>query len=284
MGPGHLHIPEERDLKPLAWLIIFLLAATIFCSYLTESKIKVVKQDFYFVPPIKYLTLASATHKTSWAYLFFIRGILDLNEHFPPGINRMDYLLANFKAAGTLEPRLNRAYFFGGIVAPLTRPEIDKAIVFLEEAAENRPDEWEFPFWLGLNYLELGDYSRAAGYYQKAAQLPGSPNYLKTNLAFFYYKAGEFNQGIAYLQALMFSLEDKRLIELLKRKIEWLQGLALLEEKIGQFYRFYGSWPEDLKELKDKNLIKEIPQDPFGKGFYLEKSKDSPKPKVKSLN
>ena len=90
MGSGRLHIPEERNLKPLVFLIIFLLAAVMFCSYLTESRIKVAKQNFYFVPPLKYLTLVSATHKTFSAYLFFIRGILDLRENFPASINRMD--------------------------------------------------------------------------------------------------------------------------------------------------------------------------------------------------
>jgi tetratricopeptide (TPR) repeat protein len=282
MGPGRLHIHEERNLKPLVFLIIFLLAAVMFCSYLTESRIKVARQNFYFVPPLKYLSLVSATHKTSFAYLFFIRGILDLRESFPASVNRMDYLLANFKVAGELEPELIRAYFFGGIVAPVTRQDTDKAIVFLEEAGQLRPAQWEFPFWVGLNYLELGDYRRAAEYYQKAAQLPGSPNYLKTNLAFLYYRAGRVNQGIVYLQALMLSLRDKRLIELIGRKIEWLQGLAFLEEKVEEYHKIYGKWPEDLKELKNRNLIKEIPQDSFGAGFYLENESDSPKPRVKS--
>ncbi|MCX5708732.1 MAG: hypothetical protein NTY14_07195 [Candidatus Omnitrophica bacterium] len=254
----------------------------MFCSHLTENRIKVAKQNFYFVPSIKYLSLTSATHKTFFAYLFFIRGILDLSEPFSSTTNRMDYLLANFKAAGTLEPELTRAYFFGGIVVPVTRGDTVKAIAFLEEAGSSRPNDWKFPFWIGLNYLELGDYLRAAEYYQKAARLPGSPNYLKTNLPFIYYQSGEFNQGIAYLQALMLSLDDQRLIEIIKRKIEWLSNLALLEDKVDQYYKIYAKYPQDLKELQEKKLIQEIPEDSFGRGFYLEKGLSHPKPKVKS--
>jgi tetratricopeptide (TPR) repeat protein len=282
MGPGYVYISKKRNLKPLAALILFLLVATMFCSYLTDSRIKTSKQNFYFVPPLKYLTLASATHKSLWAYLLFIRGILDLNEAYPVSINRMDYLLADFKAAGTLEPRLTKAYFFGGIVAPSTSVDISKAVAFLEEAARLEPGEWKYAFWAGLDYLELGNYPKAAEYYRKAAELPGSPGYLKTNLAFLYYKSGEFNQGIAYLQALMYTLKDKRLIELLSRKIDWLQNLAFLEGELEQYHQAYGKWPETLSELKDKGLIREIPQDVFGRGFYLEKSPDSAKPKVKS--
>jgi tetratricopeptide (TPR) repeat protein len=282
MGSGHLHIPKERNLKPLVFLIVFLLAAAMFCSYLTENRVRTSKHNFYFVPAIKYLSVISATHKTFWGYLFFIRGVLDLNEKFPPGINRMDYLLANFRAAGMLEPKLTRAYFFGGVVTPLTRAEILQAISFLENAWKSRAQDWNFPFWVGLNYLELGDYAKAAEYYQKAAQLPGSPNYLKTNLPFFYYRAGEFNQGIAYLQALMLSLDDKRLMEIIERKIEWLKNLALLEDRVDKYFKIYGQYPQELKDLKDKNLIREIPEDSFGRGFYLEKKSDSLKPKVKS--
>jgi tetratricopeptide (TPR) repeat protein len=254
----------------------------MFCSRLTENRIKVAKQNFYFVPSLKYLSLTSASHKTFFAYLFFIRGILDLTDKFPPTVNRIDYLLANFKAAGTLEPELTRAYFFGGIVAPATREDTVKAIAFLEEAGRSRPNDWKFPFWIGLNYLELGDYPGAAEYYQKAARLPGSPDYLKTNLPYIYYRSGEFNQGIAYLQALMLSLDDQRLIEIIKRKIEWLSNLALLEDKVDRYYKIYAKYPQDLEELKEKKLISEIPEDTFGQGFYLEKSLSQPKPKVKS--
>jgi tetratricopeptide (TPR) repeat protein len=282
MGSGHVHIPKERNLKPLVFLIVFLLVAAMFCSYLTENRIKAAKQNFYFVPPLKYLFLSSATHKTFFAYLFFIRGILDLQEPFPPTINKTDYLLANFKAAGTLEPKLTRAYFFGGIVTPKTRPDMFKAIVFLEDAEKSRPRDWSFPFWIGLNYLELGDYAKAAEYYQKAAQLPGSPNYLKTNLPFLYYRSGDFNQGIAYLQALMLSLDDKRIIGIIERKIEWLKNLALLEDSVDQYFKIYGNYPQDLKDLKDKKLLREMPEDSFGRGFYLEKKANNLKPKVKS--
>jgi tetratricopeptide (TPR) repeat protein len=254
----------------------------MFCSHLTENRIKVAKHDFYFVPSLKYLSLTSATHKTFFAYLFFIRGILDLTEPFPLAVNRIDYLLANFKAAGTLEPELTRAYFFGGIVAPVTRVDTVKAIAFLEEAGRSRPNDWKFPFWIGLNYLELGDYLQAAEYYQKAARLPGSPNYLKTNLPYIYYRSGEFNQGIAYLQALMLSLDDKRLIEIIERKIGWLNNLALLEDKVDQYYKIYAVYPANLEELKEKKLIQKIPEDTFGRGFYLEKSASQLKPKVKS--
>lgn len=283
MGSGHIHISKERNLKPLVLFIFFLLGLTMFCSYLTENRTKAgPAQNFYFIPSLKYISLAGATHKTFLGYLFFIRGILDLNQPFPASINRMDYLLANFKAAGTLEPELTRAFFFGGVVAVRNRQDAFKAIAFLQEGSQQRPKDWKFPFWIGLNYLQLGDYSRANEYYRKAAQLPGSPGYLKTNSVFFYYKTGEVDQGIAYLQSLILSLDDKRLIELIKFKLDWLKQLAELEEKVKEYYKLYGKYPRDLEELKNKKLILEIPADSFGQGFYLEKSADSALPRIKS--
>jgi len=168
------------------------------------------------------------------------------------------------------------------VVAVLNQQDAFKAIAFLQEGSRQSPNNWKFPFWIGLNYLQLGDYPRANEYYRKAAQLPGSPDYLKTNPIFFYYKTGEIDQGIAYLQSLMLSLDDKRLIELIKFKLDWLQRLAWLEEKVKEYYNLYGKYPRDLEELKNKKLILEIPADSFGQGFYLEKSPDSAKPRVKS--
>jgi tetratricopeptide (TPR) repeat protein len=282
MEPSHLHIYKERNLRPLSFFILCLFLAVILFSFCSDKQPSPEKKRLYYVPPADYLVFVSATHKILLSQLFFIRGIMDLSEKFPQGSDRVDYLLQSFKAATALDPKLISAYFFGGFVSPKTGEEIEKGSCFLEEGMKKNPQDWRLPFWLGFNNLELGRYAAAIDYYRKAVALPQSPDYLKTNLAFLYYQSGNFSAGVLYLRGLLLSVQDERLKRLLAGKIRWLEGLALLEDKLQQYHRRFGSWPRSLDDLKERGLLQVIPQDDFGEGYYLKEDLSAGRPKVKS--
>ncbi len=282
MEPGHIYIHKERNLKPLAWLLLFFLAGSVFLAYFTDKRTQIARSNFYFVPPLKYVSFIGATHKSFFAYLFFIRGILDISEPFPSSANRMDCLLGNFRIAARLEPQLTRAYFFGAVVVPRTREDIEKGIGFLEEAARLKPGDWRIPFWMGLAHMELGDYKKTVQCYRQAAALPDCPAYIKTNLAFLYYRADEIDEGVLYLQSLILSLDDKRIINMIQKKLDWLKDIVFLEGKVRDFRQKFGKWPVDLEELQVQGLIGNIPEDTFGRGYYLEPDPAGGRPEVKS--
>lgn len=246
--------------------VILFLSVIAFSLYLFETYPK-EKVKIYYLPSTDYLKLVSGTFRPLFAETLFIKGVLELSEGIP---DRQNYLSKLFLTSIQLDPKLISACFFGGMVVPRTRQDIPLGIRFLKEAMKLNPIEWRIPYWIGFNYFQLQDYLKAAEYYQQASALPGSPSFLTTNLAMFYYWAGKPELALWYLEGLYQSVGDERLLELIRLKMDWLKNIVFLEKKVKEYKKIYGYWPKDLEELIKKGLLDKIPEDPFGRGYELD--------------
>ncbi|MDD5729549.1 MAG: hypothetical protein PHN57_00260 [Candidatus Omnitrophica bacterium] len=258
-------------------LLLFILACSL--SFYLEKSPTQEKNNLYFLPQAEYIKIVSGSYRALSAHLLYIKGVLELTDEIP---NRTPYLLKLFRLCVELDPKLIDAYIFGGVIVPSKKADIPEGILFLKEAMHLNPGEWRIPFWIGFNYLELGDYKKVIEYYKLASELPASPAYLKTNLAFFYYKSGGAQEGLLYLEGLADTLKDESMLESLKKKIAWLKNIIILEAKVQEYKDRFGEWPFELQDLVKKGLLANIPGDPFGKGFYLDKEPQTGRVKVKS--
>lgn len=90
--------------------------------------------------------------------------------------------------ATELDPKFITAYSYGAIVLPAIDPE--KAIAFTERGIENNPQEWRLYHYLGYIHWRLGDYQKAAEIYERGADLPGAPPFMKMMAASMRNKGG----------------------------------------------------------------------------------------------
>lgn len=259
------------------FLFLFFFIAAVSLSVRLSKGPSLFRKNPYALPSAQFVKIASGTFRPLAADLLFVKGVLDLSEEIP---QKGSYLINLFEISAKLDPKMEEAYFLGGVVAPKNKEDISRGISFLKQGMELNPNSWKIPYWIGFNYLELGAHSRVIQYYKKAASYPDSPNYIKTNLPFFYYQAQKYQQGIIYLQTLLKIIEDKRVVKIIENKVRWLKNMIFLEKKISDYKREYGQWPKELDDLVKKGLLEKIPEDSFGRGYYLEEGPD--KPQVKS--
>jgi len=229
------------------------------------------ERKFFYVPPLDYLKIVSGSFRSFCADMFYIRGVLAVAEKIEDTDTWVDWVQKNFETATSLDPELTQSYFFAGVVIGRDEESINKGIQFLEKGFRRNPDEWQLPYWLGFNYYQLGNYLKAIEFYQRASLLPGAPDYLKSNQAMLYYKAGRPDLGRVYLEGFLRSVEDSRQLKWIETKLRWLDNIVYLEEKVRQFRKAFGFWPQELEELVKTGILDEIPEDPFGKGYYLDK-------------
>jgi tetratricopeptide (TPR) repeat protein len=137
-------------------------------------------------------------------------------------------------------------------------------------------------YWIGFNYLQMKEYARTIDCYKKAAAKPGSPLYLKSNLPMLYYQAGQIEQGVVYLQALLPAIRDERVVKIIERKISWLSQMIELESAMSAYRGRYGDWPGTLEDLREQGMISHVPEDPFGQGYYLERKPGKGLPRIRS--
>ncbi len=259
-------------------IIVIATGGVVLFSVILNKTLLPRKNALYYIPSAKYIKFISGTFYSLVAHLLFIKAVLDYPEEIP---HKTHYIISLCRIVVSLDHNIEEAFFFGGVVVPETSKEIKEGIYFLKEGLKVFPSDWRIPFWIGFNYLQLGNYSRAIELYKYASSLPESPPFLKSNLPFLYYRAGSVEEGAIYLNSLLCSIDNKHLKKIIKKKIQWLKDLSFLKKKVEDYYILYHSWPSSLDELVKKNLLDKIPEDTFGRGFYLDYGKGEP-PLVKS--
>lgn len=247
-----------------------LLAVVLFSSSAIDQTLPHLAPRIFDAPaPIGGLALLPDSVKAVWADGLYIRAILAIGDEDPRALASVH---RNLHAAVALDPGLISAYLMGGVVAPRGKAGIPKGIRFLKECAARAPQEWRIPFWMGFDYLQLGNDLKAAEAYRRASSLPGAPHYVRGITAWEYYKAGKPDLALRYLQGVSQALQDPALRKALERKITWLSRLVLLEDAVRALYERDGRWPMDLQELVSAGLLDEIPEDPVGEGYYLDEA------------
>ncbi|RLI02081.1 hypothetical protein DRO38_04355, partial [Candidatus Bathyarchaeota archaeon] len=217
------------------------------------------------------IKFVSGGFQSFFADIFYIRGILALTDTFSTYQEKVEWIQKIFGTALSLDPYLTEGYFFAGVVIARDRESFKKGISFLERHMLLNPSEWRIPYWIGFNYYQIGEYVKAAHFYRRASLLPGSPPFLRSNQAVFYYLAGREELGVLYLKGLLQAVKDPRQLEWITTKLKWLQTLVFLNKKVQEYVSLYGRYPTTLQELVDKHLLSTIPEDPFGKGYYFDK-------------
>ena len=247
-----------------------LLAAVLFSSYAIDQTLsRLTPRILDGPPPLAILELLPNGVKAVWADGLYIRGILAIADENP---RALAYVHQHLHAAVALDPGLSSAYLMGGVVAPQGKAGIPEGIRFLKECAARKPQEWRIPFWMGFDYLQLGNDLKAAQAYRRASLLPQAPHYVRGITAWEYYKAGKPELALMYLQGISQAIQDPAVRQALERKITWLSRLVLLEERVRALHERDGRWPTDLQELVSAGLLDKIPEDPLGEGYYLDEA------------
>ena len=273
MANSTVYFYKKRILTSLSLFLIWvcLLMFIFIGSFFLDNTVMFSPGKSFYVPALDYLRVVSGSYRSFAADIFYIRGVLAIAEKVKGRNAWVNWVQKNFELAVRLDPKLIQGYFFAGAVIGKDKLGINKGIKFLKRGIKRNPDEWELPYWLGFNYYQLGDYLKAVAYYRRASNLPGAPEFLKSIQPMLYYKGRRADLGIIYLEGLLKSVKEKRQLKWVKKKINWLKGIVLLEAKVHKFKVLYGSFPCSLKDLVKRGLIDKIPRDVFGMGYYLDK-------------
>jgi hypothetical protein len=130
-----------------------------------------------------------------------------------------DLLYSLLDLVTTLDPRFNVAYRFGAIFLAEAYPSgpgrPDQAIALLQRGIE-RTGRWEYMHDIGfVHYWWLRDYPTAAEWFERGAQVPGSPAWLKPLAATTLAVGGDRRSSRQLWQQLLESPDS-----------EWLRGNA----------------------------------------------------------
>ena len=191
----------------------------------------------------------------------------------------------------TLDPRFNIAYRFGSIFLAETYPggpgRPDLAIALLEKGIRERPDKWEYMQDIGfVHYWWTHDFKAASDWFNRAADVPGAPWFLRSLAATTLAEGGDRRSSRVMWEAIRESAEIDWLKNEAERRLGQLRALdeiEVLQKAVDELGRRTGTAITDWTPLIRAGFIRGIPVDPtrtapyiFDASGRITVSKDSP--------
>jgi hypothetical protein len=177
----------------------------------------------------------------------------------------------------TLDPRFDMAYRFGAVflAEPFPggagRPDLAEAL--LEKGLRERPDKWEYMEDIGFVHYWYGhDYGQAAAWFQKAAEVPGAPAWLKPLAATTLAQGGDRRSSRTMWQAMLRSTDLDWLRAAAGHRLLQLQALDeldVLQATVDAYTRRTGEPVTDWRTLLRAGVLPGIPVDPAGTRYQV---------------
>jgi len=179
--------------------------------------------------------------------------------------------------ATSLDPRFTIAYRFGAVFLAEPRPRgagrPDLAGALLEKGIRAQPDKWEYMEDAGfVHYWYQHNYQAAAGWFQKASEVPGAPWWLRSLAATTIAQGGDRRSSRVMWEAIRQSAEIDWLRQDAERRLLQLQALDdidNLQRAVDAYVRSSGQPPADWLTLVRARVIRGVPLDPTRTPYEL---------------
>ena len=260
-----------------ALLICLAAVALVFPNFeRARREVSQVELKELTLPPFVSRFLALEFRSVAADYLFaqviqFYGGRVQAGETFTPA--DWMWLYSNLQVVTDLDPYFEDPYYFGNAVLTWNGRLYNQANRLLQKGAVARTWDWQFPFYIGFNsFYFLNDNKGGADYFLMAAKRPGASPYLPALAARLYKNEGKTALAISVLTDFLESERDPKTRKSFEIRLEALKKILALEQAVGLFRKKTGRAPRDLQALVEKGLITEIPTDPYGGRFYVDKN------------
>jgi len=272
-GPGRLAVLLPAVLVLWGFVAVYLLQLSIDSAAEGQMREKLVAELMYF-PSGKFLRQAAIEFQEAAADFVWLRAIQYYGYHLMTD-QRYEWLGHVFGILTTLDPRFIGAYHFGAYTLAWDAKRPQEAVQMLIEGMKRNPTDWRLPFDAGfISYMLLEDYEQAGTFFLMASKLPSVPQIAARWAVWSIGKAGDFETARQMWLDIYNGTDNRKLKELALRQLAKLtfdRRMAELQKQVDRFRQDKGRLPTSLDELVAEGLIKEIPREPFGGRFYLDK-------------
>jgi tetratricopeptide (TPR) repeat protein len=180
-----------------------------------------------------------------------------------------DYVISSLDVVTDLDPYFSDPYVLAEGLLAWEAGMPAEANRLIKKGIEHRTWDWRLNFFVGFNYFYfLQDYASASDYIMAAAQMPGSPAYLKTLGARLAYYGGQSRTALLFLEQMLEDAADPMMQQRLEKRHLALQRAVIIEDALEQFKQKEGRVPEFV-ELVDAGYLNELPADPYGGEWIL---------------
>ncbi|MBW2186783.1 MAG: hypothetical protein JRG71_10440 [Deltaproteobacteria bacterium] len=234
------------------------------------------------VLPLGFLTVASLEYRNLVADMFFLQVLTLFGETLERGESKVvgshvkdwewQMMLERIELATSLDPLFLDPYYFANAIITQRRELVPEVIALLEKGSKARDWDWELPFYAGFNYFYiLNEPQKASQLLMEAAQRPTNKSTLLTTLAArLAFEGKETENAILFLRQMLALATDEAIRKTYATRLKSLEGIYIIEKGVELYRQRYARSPEQVSELVAGQILKRLPEDPYGGSYYID--------------
>jgi hypothetical protein len=226
-----------------------------------------------FYPPAPVIKALTADHYHFFSHVILLNCVFYYGTMAERGeVPNWQRLYEALATSARLDPYNIDTYYLSQAVLPWEARLVRPTIELLEYGFAHRHWDWYLPLFLSFDYAYFfRDYDKAGYYMSKAAVLNKKAGYFYTLSARYFYEAGRTAFALAFLREMIANERNERIRHLMETRAAALEAILALEQAVSAFKERSGRMPTDLNEVRQAGLVDEIPVDPYGGTFYLDR-------------
>lgn len=228
-----------------------------------------------FLPTGQYLNAASLGFQAALADALYLWSIQYYGHHRSE--EGRQYLWRIYDVITDLDPRYQDAYLTGALVMAVDMGDAELALRLLDKGAEANPDDWIYLVEAGhYAWISLDDYVRAAGYFDRALEIPGTPPLLGRIRAGMAELSGDRHAALALwvdLHGRAVTTGDEEIAATSWQHVYDLKielDLEDLHRAVARFRGDRGRPPRVLDALESQGYMVSVPSSPTGEPYIYD--------------
>jgi hypothetical protein len=181
-----------------------------------------------------------------------------------------NWLVKVLDTATDLDPYFFDPYYYANAYLPWDAGKAAEANRILEKGSRYRDWDWMLPFYIGFNdFFFLGNDLDASTYLMEASRRPGGDPMLASLAARLAARGNRTETALYFLEEIAKRTEDRGMKKHYETRMQALRSLLFLDNSVSRFKKTFGRMPASLDELVNRNIIDQIPPDPYGGTYYI---------------
>jgi hypothetical protein len=272
---------------PAAWTaLVVLFAAVMGLQMLQANEPPLpgtpdgVSTNLLYVRSPQVLARATLSFHALLADIYWIRAV----QHYggtklsTEANKQYDILYPLLDLTTSLDPYFDVVYKFGSVFLaepyPAGAGRPDQAIALLQKGLRTRPGRWELAQGIGfVYYWWLRDYQDAAMWFNRAADLPNAPDWLRPLAAVTLAQGGNRASSRVLWTEIARNgdadwLRDQASFRL--KQLDALDGIDFIQRIVDQYRMRTGMPPRSWADIMRAGLLRGVPPDPTGVPLRLD--------------
>jgi hypothetical protein len=271
-------------MRALAVVIVLILAGLLHVTSLGKASdlYKMLPQDTdqSFVLPSALIKIAALEFRGLASDVYFLNSMAFIGtasqRKETPRVKEWEWQwwTKQLDTATDLDPYFLDPYYYANAFLPWDagRVGVEEANRLLEKGSHYRDWDWMLPFFIGFNnFFFLQNDSEAANFLMEASRRPGGDPMLGSIASRLAYRENRTETAIYFLEDIARRTSDNNLKESYEKRIRALRSIDNLEKAVSLFKNKFGKTPLNIEELVSKNIVSQLPRDPYGGNYFIDK-------------